>query len=107
MIREQMNFDKKYKILEFLNALPYKEYKIAKRKLPIALDVSKRTFERWLYATMDDRFEISADKLAIIAKFLNLESMDELFNYKIKEVTLATLTSLPDSTLINELNLNK
>ncbi|GAA4276300.1 hypothetical protein [Aquimarina mytili] len=99
---------KKYKILECLKKLPYEEYRIAKKNLPFALEVSKRTFERWLYLETGSKMQIPADKLAIVSNYLGLESMDELINYEVPQYTTTKLKKLEyeeDINLINELNL--
>jgi hypothetical protein len=98
--------ERKYKIQEFLNSLPYEDYRIAKNKLPLALGVSKRTFERWMYLTHDDRLEVPADKLAIIAKFLG-KKIEDFFNYKIPQYNTAKLRSLENEKLIAQLNLTR
>jgi hypothetical protein len=97
---------RKYNILKFLKRLPYREYIIAKQKLPVACKVSKRTFERWLYVNKTERLEVSADKLAIIACFFNC-SIEELLNNKIPKHTIYTLKRLHNKDLIKQLNLTK
>ncbi|GGX23663.1 hypothetical protein [Aquimarina muelleri] len=97
---------RKYHILKFLKKLPYNEYTIAKRKLPVACKVSKRTFERWLYVNKEDRLEISADKLALIANYFNC-TMEELLNNKIPKHNTHTLKRLHNQDLIKSLNLTK
>ncbi len=102
-----MNTNKrKYNILKFLKKLPYNEYAIAKRKLPVACRVSKRTFERWLYVTKEERLEISADKLAVIARFFGC-SIEELLNNRIPKHDTRTLKRLHNQKLIKSLNLTK
>lgn len=98
--------ERKYKIQEFLNGLPYDDYRIAKNKLPLALGVSKRTFERWMYLTNEDRLEVPADKLAIIAKYLD-KKMEEFFNYKVPQFNTAKLRALENEKLIAQLNLTR
>ncbi|WP_281991257.1 hypothetical protein [Aquimarina aggregata] len=103
----KMNMNKrKYNVLQFLKRLPYNEYIIAKRKLPVACKVSKRTFERWLYVTKEERLEISADKLALIANYFNC-TIEELLNNKVPKHTTYTLKRLHDQELIKQLNLTK
>ena len=103
----EVNFNKrKYNILKYLKKLPYQEYTIAKRKLPVACKVSKRTFERWLYVTKEERLEISADKLAIVANFFDC-AIEELLNNKIPKHNTHTLKRLHDQKLIKQLNLTK
>lgn len=97
---------RKYNILKFLKKLPYNEYTVAKGKLPVACKVSKRTFERWLYVTKEERLEISADKLAVIANYFNC-TIEELLNNKIPKHNTHTLKRLHDQNLIKSLNLTK
>jgi hypothetical protein len=103
----EMNTNKrKYNILKFLKKLPYNEYTIAKSKLPVACKVSKRTFERWLYVTKEERLEVSADKLALIANYFNC-TIEELLNNKIPKHNTRTLNNLHNQDLIKSLNLTK
>lgn len=95
---------RKYTIYQKLNQLPHDEYRIAKHKLPMALKVNKRTFLRWVYLYKDERLEIPADKLAIIAKFLGC-SVDEMFNYEIPQFNIAALRRLNHDQLAKDLNL--
>ncbi len=99
---------RKYRILEFLKALPYDEYRIARKNLPIALEISKRTFERWLYLTTDSKMQIPADKLAILSNYFKLDSMEQLINYKVKQLNIEQLRRLgvkKRKDLIKEFNL--
>ncbi|WP_148639252.1 hypothetical protein [Aquimarina longa] len=109
MRKTKLSSEKKYKILEFLKKLPHEEYRIAKKKLPLALKVSMRTFERWLYLKKEAKMEVSADKLAIISNFLELDSIDELINYEVKQFNKKELQEIEskDIDLIKELNLIK
>lgn len=107
--------DRKYKILQYLKQLPYDEYRLAKKKLPLALKVSKRTFERWIYLEKDSKQEIPADKLAVISSYLDIESMEQLFNYDIPSYNKSNLEKLTENEnldsdklkLLKELNLTK
>ncbi len=97
---------RKYNILKHLKQLPHEEYKIAKNKLPLALNVSKRTFERWMYLTQDQSLEVPADKLAVIAKFFNVK-IEEMFNYEIPQINTKHLKKLGNEKIANELNLTR
>ena len=101
------NYSKrKYNILKFLKELPYKDYTVAKGKLPVACKVSARTFERWLYVTKEERLEISADKLALISNYLDC-TIEQLLNTKVPKHNSYTLKRLHNRTLIKQLNLTK
>lgn len=93
---------RKYLILERLNKLPSEEAKIAKNKLPLAFNISKRTFERWIYLYETDRLEIPADKLAIIAKYFSC-SIEELFNYPIPQYNIKHLKAMKNDDLLDDL----
>ena len=95
---------RKYNILSKLEQLPYKDYSIAKNRLPFVLKVSKRTFERWTYLFVDDKLEAPADKLAIVAKYFNCP-LEELFNYPIPQYNTNQLKRLNTNQLAQELGL--
>ena len=98
--------EKKYVILQRMQKLPHREYCIAKNKLPIALKVSKRTFEKWMYLTLKDPQEISADKLAVIAKYFGV-FLEEMFNYPIPQYNLVQLKKLEENKFAIEIDLVK
>lgn len=95
---------RKYAILEKLNQLPHQEFQIAKNKLPIALKVSKRTFQRWMYLEYGDTLEVPCDKMAAIAKFLGV-TIETMHNQIIPQYNIAQLKRLETSNLAKELNL--
>lgn len=96
----------KYAILKKMEKLPYREYQIAKNKLPIALKVSKRTFENWMSLRVDDKTEVSADKLALIAKYLG-SPLEDMFNYPIPQYNLANLKKLEENKFAIKIDLVK
>lgn len=100
--RKQENKKLKYNILEKLNKLPYEERKIAMKKLPLALKISRRTFERYLSISLEDHTEIPSGKLAIIATYLGC-SIENLFNYRIPQFNTLRLKQLEDDDLAIEL----
>ena len=76
----------KYKIITFLKKRPYDEYLFARKNLPIILEVSDSTFERWLNIPENSDQDIPSSKLAIIAKYCQCK-MEDLFNFKIPQIT--------------------
>ncbi len=98
--------ERKYVILQKMQKLPHKDYCIAKNKLPIALKISKRTFEKWMYLEIGDKTEVSADKLAIIAKYLE-SSIEDMFNYPIPQYNLVQLKKLEENKFAIEIDLVK
>ncbi len=109
MKKRETSKGKKYRILELLKKLPHEEYRVAKKKLPILLEVSTRTFERWLYLPLDTKTEVSVGKLVILSKYLKLSSMEELINYEVKQTTTknSKKADTKGTDLIKEFNLTK
>lgn len=95
---------RKYTILNKIQLLPHEEYKIAKNRLPLVMRVSKRTFERWCYLKVCETPEIPADKLAIIAKFLQCP-IEDLFNYEVPQYNISKLKAVSEFNLANDLKL--
>ena len=94
---------RKYTILSKIQLLPHSEYKIAKNRLPLVLHVSKRTFERWCYLQISEESQAPADKLAIIAKFLQCP-IEDLFNYEVPEYTISKLKRMSEFKFADDLN---
>ncbi|MCT4580370.1 MAG: hypothetical protein N4A35_03050 [Flavobacteriales bacterium] len=80
----------KYNILELLNELSVKQNKMAKKVLPLALKISKRTFELYCYIKIGERNNISPDKLQIIAQYFNCK-VDDLLNEKVPPINYELL----------------
>lgn len=96
----------KYAIHQLMEKLSYKEYRIAKNKLPIALKVSKRTFERWMYLQIGDKTEIPSDKMAMIAKYFKV-SMEDMFNFPIPQYNVNELRKMEENKFAIEIDLIK
>lgn len=69
----------KYNIHSKLEELSVKRNRIAKDVLPLALKITKRTFENYCYIKIGDRDNISPDKLQILANYFEC-SIEELIN---------------------------
>lgn len=100
------NLEYKYRIKEKLESLPYEQYRIAKRTLPKALGITKRTFERYLYTRLDDKYSIPSDHLASLAAYFKC-TMEELLSYKPLQITKADLNKLNVSKIARKLGLVK
>ena len=98
--------NRKYAILDHLRQLSLSDYKTAMNNLPSELGVSKRTFERYMYAFEDDRLQVSADKLAIIANFLGC-NIEDLINYEVKKLRMTDLRKVVKKKLKTEYNLKR
>ena len=96
----------KYRLSTKLNALPHKEYRIAMAKLPMVCQTSQRTFYRWLSLEKNDKQEIPADKLAILAKYFGC-SVEEMFNYTIPQYNTKQLERMKRTNILDKLGLDK
>ena len=70
----------KYQLKERLDLLPHQEYKSAVKNIPRALEISQRTFYRYMYTHIDDSYSMPVDDLARLAKFLGCQ-IEDLLNY--------------------------
>lgn len=95
----------KYNLLKKLKALPHDRYKLAKNKLPVALGVSKVTFNAWLYIRQDDPRQIPTNKLNAMAHFFNC-TIDELVNEAPEIITHEQLQQIADSESRNRFEIN-
>lgn len=80
----------KYNILPKLNELPLKQNREARKILPLALKITKRTFELYCYIKIGDRNNISPDKLQILANYFNCK-VDDLLNEKTPKIDYRSL----------------
>ncbi|WP_027421071.1 helix-turn-helix domain-containing protein [Crocinitomix catalasitica] len=80
----------KYSILDRIKTRSFHEYELFRKYMPEALDVSKRTFDRWLNLHLDEPGQIPVDKLASIATYFNVQ-IEDLMNDLPDEITNNTL----------------
>jgi len=96
---------RKYQLSAKLNALSHEEYRIVTNKLPIACGVSKRTFYRWMDLNREDKTEIPADKLAILAKYFSC-SIEDMFNYQVPQYNTKQLAKMDRKSALKNAGLN-
>lgn len=75
-MRAQIEF--KYRIKERLDLLTHEDFKTAIRVLPKALNISQRTFYRYVYTRIHDKYSMPVDHLARLARFFNCRIEDML-----------------------------
>ena len=102
----QINAVYKYKIKQKLEKLPYPDYQRAKRCLPKSLGINPRTFERYLYAKHEDRYEMPVNQMYALAKFFDC-SVEDLLNYEAKDMTLKGISKREKRELAESLGLIK
>lgn len=65
--------NKKFKILEFLDQLPYAEAKNLKKQLPTILGVTRQTFAKYCNAEINDKSDMTTAQLFTLCKIFNVE----------------------------------
>ena len=70
----------KYRLKERLDSLTHQEYQSVIKSVPKALQISQRTFYRYLYTRIDDSYSMPVDHLARLARFLGCQ-IEDLLNY--------------------------
>jgi hypothetical protein len=102
----QNNFVYKYKIKKNLEKFSYVDYTEAKRALPRLLNINKRTFEKYLYVRLDDRYDIPAGHLAMLAYYFRCK-MEEMINYSPARMLDKEMRRDPQAELAARLGLTK
>ena len=102
-MRPQIAF--KYRIKEKLELLSYEEYQLAVKAFPRALKISQRTFHRYMYTRIHEKYSMPVDHLARLARFFNCR-MEDLLNYDPLPMTSKKICRTK-TDLILKLNLKK
>jgi len=71
----------KYRIKERMELLTHGEYLVVIKTLPAALNISSRTFFRYMYTRVNDNYSMPVDHLARLAKFFNCQ-IEDMLNYE-------------------------
>ena len=100
------NIEYKYKLKEKLEKMPYEEYKIVMKAFPKALKISQRTFHRYLYTRVHEKYSMPVDHLARLASFFNCK-IEDLLNYKPSPLTGKHMNNRSKYDLANKLKLVK
>ena len=100
------NVKLKYRLKEKLNMLPHEEYKIVMITFPQALKISQRTFHRYIYTRIDEKYSMPVDHLARLARFFNCR-IEDLLNYKPSPLTGKNSMNCSKNDLANKLKLVK
>ncbi|MCH2225887.1 MAG: hypothetical protein MK066_14045 [Crocinitomicaceae bacterium] len=69
----------KYRINYLMGQLPNFKFRVAQRWLHVELGKSRSTLEKWMYVRQDEKLEIPADKLIMLARFFEVKP-EEMFN---------------------------
>jgi len=71
----------KYTLKEKLNMLTREEYRAALKDLPRALNITQRTFYRYMNTKISESYSIPSDDLARLARFFNCR-IEEMLNFE-------------------------
>lgn len=69
----------KYNFLDLLRKLPYEDYQIAMKWIPMRLNIAPSTWKSWIYAKKDSSLELTPSNLTLLASFFNC-SIEKLIN---------------------------
>lgn len=67
---------KKFRLQEYLNNVPYSNRKQVREELILLMEVSESTFDRIIYATEGEKQDISATNLVRVANYLGIKPED-------------------------------
>jgi hypothetical protein len=73
--------DYKYCLKERLNSLTLEEYKSALKTLPKALNITQRTFYRYINTRISEGYSMPGDNMAKLARFFNCR-IEDMLNYE-------------------------
>jgi hypothetical protein len=96
----------KYKIKEKLDLLAYQEYKSVLRVMPKALEIHERTFLRYIYTRVNDKYSMPVDHLARLARFFNCR-IEDMLNYEPKPLTIKDMAEQKKINVVKKFNLVK
>ena len=82
----------KYRIKDMMESLTHQEYQSAIKAIPIALNISQRTFLRYTYTRLNDKYSMPVDHLARLAKFFNCR-IEDLLNYEPLPLTMKKIVN--------------
>ena len=77
----------KYRIKERLDLLTHAEFKSIINVIPKALNISQRTFYRYMYTRINDKYSMPVDHLARLARFFNCR-IEDMLNYEPPPLTV-------------------
>lgn len=96
----------KYCLKAKMNSLTREEYKIAIRTLPVALNITQRTFYRYLNTSILEEYSMPVDDLARLARFFNCR-IEDLLNYEPAPLSTKRLKIKGNSDLLQKFKLVK
>lgn len=85
--------ERKYRIVEVLDNLPFSHARNLKAILPSILAISRQQFSKWCNAPIDSSLDIPSSKLLVLAANLSVQPAD-LFNVDLNITPQVTDTGL-------------
>ena len=96
----------KYRIKEKMDLLTHQEYQAAIKSIPIALKISQRTFCRYMYTRVHEKYSMPVDHLARLAIFFNCR-IEDMLNYEPPPLTLKAVSKIGKNDLAKKFKLVK
>lgn len=106
MTKIKKKFLYKYKLREKIFSLPFDDHKLIMVMLPKILGINKRTFEKYIYTKVSEKYEMPAGHLAVISSYLNC-TMEDMFNSLPTQYSLMSFGMGNKYELAKNLNLKK
>jgi len=91
----------KYTLKEKLNLLTREEYRAALKDLPGALNITQRTFYRYMNTKITESYSIPSDDLARLSRFFGCR-IEEMLNYDIPPIISKEISVINESTLVQK-----
>ncbi|MFC2080438.1 helix-turn-helix domain-containing protein [Bacteroidota bacterium] len=96
----------KYNLKERLEALPHQDYHDALVYIPQSLNITQRTFSRYLNTRITESYSMPADHLARLAKFFNCR-IEALLNYDPLPLSFNTVCNSDSMQIAKKLKMVK
>jgi len=96
----------KYTLMEKLNLLTREEYRAALKDLPRALNITQRTFYRYINTRISETYSIPSDDLARLSRFFGCR-IEDLLNYDIPPIISKEISVINKSNLVQKFKLVK
>lgn len=96
----------KYNIKAKLEKLPHEDYLKIKSSIPVALGITARTFEKYMYLKQNDEYSIPSDNLFKLATLFKCVPF-ELYNCEPDPLDFNTLLRPEGNAIAKKFNLTK
>ena len=89
-----------------MDLLTHQEYQAAIKAIPIVLKISQRTFFRYMYTRIHEKYSMPVDHVALLAKFFGCR-IEDLLNYDPPPLTMKEIRNPTETELAQKYKLVK